>query len=82
MYPLAGAVLLRGGTGIGVGDVVEPNADGSFEIELVVPADLPAGPLTVQIDCGFDGQTVLSDVVEVEVLGAVTPVVATPRFTG
>ncbi len=82
VYPLAGAVLLRDGTGIGVGDVVEPNADGSFEIELVVPADLSAGPLTVQVDCGFDGQTVLSDTVEVEVLGAVAPVVATPRFTG
>ena len=87
VYPLAGAVLLRDGTGIGVGDVVEPNADGTFQIDLVVPAGLAAGPLTVQIDCGFDGQTVLSETVEVEVLGtapptAPPPVVANPQFTG
>jgi hypothetical protein len=80
-FPLAGAVLVRDGLGIGVGDVVEPTDGGSFFIELGVPADLPSGPLDVQIDCGFDGETVVSDTVTVEVLGEIAPTTTTTAPT-
>ena len=54
-------MLLQDGTGLGVGDTLAPEADGTFVIELVVPADVaPGSTLTVPVDCGFDGQTVQS----------------------
>jgi hypothetical protein len=94
-YPLGGAVLLRDGTGLG-GDSVEPDPDGTFSIELTVPADVPPGtPLVAQIDCGNDGATVLSVDVDLTVAddastttttaapATTTPAAqATPRFTG
>ena len=58
-YPLAGAVLLRDDVGLGAADVVEPEA-GFFTLELTVPADVAAGAAVIQVDCGFDGETVLS----------------------
>jgi hypothetical protein len=72
--PLAGAVLVREGTGLGVGDVVEPDVDTSFVIDLVVPAATTPGPLVVQVDCGFDGQTVMSLDLDVTVAGPPEPV--------
>ena len=72
--PLAGAVLLRDGVGLGVGDVVEPNGDASFVIELVVPAATVPGPLVVQVDCGSDGQTVLSLDLDVTVVAPPTSI--------
>lgn len=77
-YPLAGAVLLRGDAGLGVGDVVEPATDGSFTIELVVPSELSPGALSVQVDCGFEGETVLTETLSAEVVGPVVTVPDTP----
>ncbi len=66
-YPLGGAVLLNGATGVD-GGTVAPNADGTFDISLTVPAGLaPGSELTVRIDCGYDGQTVLSNTVTLRV---------------
>ena len=94
--PLAGAILLEGGTGLGVGESLAPEDDGTFVIALVVPADVAAGTvLTVKVDCGFDGQTVQTVTLTVVVAEAIPPatdtpttvaapaaVSASPRFTG
>jgi hypothetical protein len=73
LYPLGGAVLLRDGVGLGVGDSTPVDPDGSFTIDLVVPAATTPGPLTVQVDCGFDGQTVLSIDLDAMVPGETPP---------
>ena len=71
---LAGAVVLDGGTGIGVGDTVSPQPDGTFSISLTLPGDVtPGTTLTVQVDCGNEVVTVSSLDLPLEVLGDATP---------
>lgn len=77
LYPLAGAVLTRDGAGLGVGDTVAPEGDGSFTIELVVPEGVTPGPLGVQVDCGYEGATVLQTVLAVQVPGEDVPTTTT-----
>lgn len=80
-YPLGGAVLLNGATGVG-GDTVAPNADGTFDISLTVPADTaPGSELTARIDCGYEGQTVLSNTVTVRVGGESATTTTAPSTT-
>jgi hypothetical protein len=58
-YPLGGSLLLDGADALD-GDSTEV-VDGAFSIELTVPADTaPGTELTVQVDCGIDGQTILT----------------------
>jgi hypothetical protein len=94
-YPLGGALLLDGSTGLG-GASTAPNPDGSYTIPLTVPSDVaPGTPLTVRFDCGTDGQTILSTTVDLTVAAPApattttvaasapsAPVAAQPRFTG
>ncbi len=91
-YPLGGALLLDGGTGLG-GGTVAPNPDGTFQIDLTIPADrAPGSALQVRLDCGYDGQTILSTSVGLTVAAPTTtePPATTggtsagtqPRFTG
>ena len=76
---LAGAVVLDGGTGIGVGDTLTPEGDGTFVIELTLPGDVePGAALTVQVDCGSELETLYSVDLPLEVLGAATTTTASP----
>lgn len=96
-YPLGGA-LLRDGDSVLDGDSADV-VDGSFSIELTVPETVtPGTELTIQVDCGLDGSTILTTDVPIVVAGQVTgstttsttePVAtpapvqpATPSFTG
>lgn len=77
--PVAGAILLEDGTGLGVGESLAPEGDGTFVIALVVPPDVAAGTvLTVKVDCGFDGQTVQTVLLTVVVADADTPITDAP----
>jgi hypothetical protein len=74
-YPLGGALLLDGATSLG-GDTTPTAADGTFQIPLTVPADIARGTaLTVRVDCGFDGETVLTVTVPVTVASLATTTV-------
>ena len=78
--PLGGALLLDGDTSLD-GDSVAPAPDGTFEVDLTVPADTPPGTeLTVRVDCGFEGETVSSLGTPVTVGGA-TPTTPTTSTT-
>ena len=87
-YSLGGALLFDGDTSLG-GDSAEV-VDGSFTVELTVPADIaPGTELTVRFDCGEDLNTILSASLPVTVAGATAapapapePVPAAPDFTG
>jgi hypothetical protein len=93
-YPLGGALLLDGGTGLDGGSVA-PNPDGTFQVDLTVPADRASGTaLQVRVDCGNDGQTILSTSIALTVAAPATTEAPTttssrppgattqPRFTG
>jgi len=92
-YPLGGAVLLNGSTGLGGGSVA-PNSDGTYQVDLTIPAGTPPGTtLQARFDCGNDGQTILSTAVDLTVAAPTPPTtpkasaappaaVTQPRFTG
>jgi hypothetical protein len=78
-YPLGGAVLLDGSTGLGGGSI-DSNPDGTYQIDVTVPANTaPGTALQVRLDCGYDGQTVLSTSVDLTV--AATPTTEAPATT-
>ena len=79
-YPLGGAVLLDGTTGLG-GASTAPDPDGSYTIPLTIPADVaPGTALTVRFDCGTDGASVLTKTLALTVT-AVPPTTAAPTTT-
>ena len=95
-YPLGGALLMNGSTSLG-GDSIATNPDGTYSISLTVPpGTAPGTALTVHFDCGNDGQSILSDTVDLTVAAPATTtttvgtttstasraVVVQPKFTG
>jgi hypothetical protein len=79
-YPLGGALLLDGDTSLG-GDSTE-TVDGAFSIELTVPSTVaPGTELTVQVDCGVEGQAILTADLPIAVAGEVETTTSSTEAT-